>query len=93
MSFPKLSACAVNIPTHFPSNCNIDSVFFKLVFKHLHVMRIRRHKITFLDRIDWDQIDMTAYTFASAVSCCASSAESLTPFTMLYSNVTRLPVF
>ena len=47
--FPQLTTGPIDIPAHFSSNSNINSIFFKFIFEILYYFFVRLYKIPFLD--------------------------------------------
>lgn len=56
----ELTARAVDITSHFPSDRNVNVSFFQSVLKTFHKDTLRSLKFTFFDRIHRNQVDMGA---------------------------------
>ena len=68
-------------------------MFFQIIFKLLNSLPVRLNIITFLDRIDRDQIYMTMLVFDQLCKSLSLFQVVIYPFTRLYSKVSLLPVF
>ena len=60
VSAAQLSARPVDVPSHLATDCDVDATFFQTLLERCNRGMVGLYKIPLLDRVDRNQVDMTA---------------------------------